>query len=111
MNAMTIGRLTILSTAFALVPLSMVSAQYFQCPAGTRQLNSGGAIMCQCPDGSMAAIWGCNRTPPPRPVDVGRPTTIGTPATIGTPTGPSNDSWTSETIDPTLLTKTANTVA
>ena len=29
------------------------------CPAGSRQVSNGGAIMCQCPDGSYAGISGC----------------------------------------------------
>lgn len=38
---------------------SDISAQYFQCPAGSTQVSGGGGIMCQCPDGSYASMAGC----------------------------------------------------
>lgn len=36
-----------------------LSAQYFQCPAGSTQVSGGGGIMCQCSDGSYASMAGC----------------------------------------------------
>jgi hypothetical protein len=46
------------------------SAQMFQCPAGSRNVDVNGATMCQCPDGSFGGIYGCTALyapPPPRP--------------------------------------------
>jgi hypothetical protein len=40
------------------------SAQVFQCPAGSVAISGGGSsIACQCPDGSLASIYGCARQP------------------------------------------------
>jgi hypothetical protein len=49
------------------IPVSPAAAQ-FQCPAGVPLFN-GGAMVCQCPDGSYAGLLtGCPvRQPPPMP--------------------------------------------
>jgi len=56
------------------VPLAALAASIFYtssaeayCPAGSWQVNVGGAIMCQCPDGSYAGYQGCPYRAPPRP--------------------------------------------
>jgi hypothetical protein len=53
------ARVLVLGAMIALPGTS--SAQMFQCPAGSVSVSGGGGMMCQCPDGSFASIYGCEQ--------------------------------------------------
>lgn len=56
-----------LSAVWLIMQMSIASAQYFQCPAGSVNVGGGGGIMCMCPDGSYASIYGCPQHARPQP--------------------------------------------
>src|SRR5690242_14779061 len=69
----SVWRLKLVSTVFVFAALvllaggSPVRAQMYQCPPPSVSVSGGDGMMCMCPDGSYASIYGCASTPPPPP--------------------------------------------